>query len=169
MSQGPRYRVKPRRRREGKTDYRQRLRLLKSGEPRIVVRRSLKNIRVQFISYGEQGDTVIAEALGSDLSKTYGWKHSTSSTPVAYLTGLLAGTRAQKAGISSGVLDIGRQMPVTGSKIFAALKGVLDAGISCPHSEQKLPAQDRIEGKHIDEALGDDVTEIKQQITGGSS
>ena len=30
MKQGPRYHVKPRRRREGRTDYRQRLKLLKS-------------------------------------------------------------------------------------------------------------------------------------------
>ena len=46
MSQGPRYRIKLRRRREGRTDYRHRLALLKSGETRIAVRRSLKNIRV---------------------------------------------------------------------------------------------------------------------------
>ncbi|EQD30588.1 50S ribosomal protein L18P, partial [mine drainage metagenome] len=37
MSTGPRYRVAFRRRREGKTDYRARLRLLKSDRPRAVV------------------------------------------------------------------------------------------------------------------------------------
>lgn len=168
MSHGPRHRVKPRRRREGKTDYRQRLRLLKSGEPRIVVRKSLRNIRIQFITYEEHGDTVIAEAKGSDLSKIYGWTHATSSTPVAYLTGLLAGKRAKEAGIQSGVLDIGRQMPVKGAKVFAALKGVIDAGISCPHSETKLPSEDRLDGKHIDEKLATEVAKIKKQIVGGS-
>ena len=60
MSAGPRYRIKPRRRREGKTDYRSRLALLKSGKTRIVVRRSLSQMRVQFIAYHENGDTVIA-------------------------------------------------------------------------------------------------------------
>ena len=32
-------------------------------------------------------------------------------------------------GVKEGVLDIGRKIPVKGSKVFAALKGVLDAGI----------------------------------------
>ena len=36
MKQGPRFHVKPRRRREGKTNYRKRLRLLKSDNIRIV-------------------------------------------------------------------------------------------------------------------------------------
>lgn len=167
--QGPRYRMKPRRRREGRTDYRHRLALLKSGEPRIVVRRSLKNIRVQFIGYEEHGDRVIASALGSDLGKQYQWKHSFSSTPAAYLTGLLAGSRAKKQGISSGVLDIGRQVPVKGSKVFAVLKGVLDAGISCPHGAEMIPDDDRIHGKHIDEKITQDVTSIKEKISGGDS
>jgi len=167
MNQGPRYQMKPRRRREGKTDYRHRLALLKSGEPRIVVRRSLKNIRVQFIEYSEGGDRVVSSALGSDLSKHYQWKHSTSSIPAAYLTGMLAGVRAKKGGISSGVLDIGRQLPVKGSKVFAALQGVIDAGITCPHGEEMLPEENRLFGKHIDEKLQEDVTSIKKKITGG--
>ena len=167
MNQGPRYRMKPRRRREGKTDYRHRLALLKSGEPRIVVRRSLKNIRVQFIEYSEGGDRVVSQAMGSDLSKQYQWKHSSSSTPAAYLTGMLAGMQAKKEGLSSGVLDIGRQIPVKGSKVFAALQGVLDAGINCPHGEKMIPDEDRLFGKHIDEKIQEDVTRIKKKITGG--
>ena len=168
MSHGPRHRVKPRRRREGKTDYRQRLRLLKSGEPRIVVRRSLKNIRIQFVTYQEHGDTVIAQAMGSEVAKKYGWKHNISTTPVAYLAGLLAGIRAKKAGLDSGVLDIGRQMPVKGAKVFAALQGIIDAGITCPHSDSKLPSKERIEGKHIDEKLSAEVSTIKEKIVGGT-
>jgi large subunit ribosomal protein L18 len=169
MKQGPRYRIKPRRRREGKTDYRHRLALLKSGEHRIVVRRSLKNIRVQFIEYAEQGDRVVTSVMGSDLVKQYKWKHSLSSTPAAYLTGLLAGSQAKKEGISSGVLDIGQQVPVKGSKVFAALQGILDAGITCPHGEEMIPEEDRLYGKHVDEKIGKDVTSIKNKITGGDS
>lgn len=168
MSKGPRHRVKPRRRREGKTDYRQRLRLLKSGEVRIVIRRSLKNIRIQFISYGEHGDTVVAQAMGSDLAKTYDWKHATSTTPAAYLTGMLAGKRAKKAGIESGVIDIGLQRPVTGSKIFAGLQGVIEAGIHCPHNESKLPSKQRLEGIHINENIKNDVVTLKEKILGGT-
>jgi len=169
MSQGPRYRIQLRRRREGITDYRHRLALLKSGEHRIVVRRSLKNIRVQFIAYSEQGDKIITSAMGSDLVKQYKWNHSLSSTPAAYLTGLLAGSKAKKAGISSGVLDIGRQVPVKGSKVFATLQGILDAGIDCPHGEDMIPGEDRLLGKHIDAKIEKDVTSIKNKITGGDS
>ncbi len=169
MNQGPRYRIKPRRRREGKTDYRHRLALLKSGEHRIVVRRSLKNIRVQFIEYAEEGDKVVASALGSDLTKQYNWKHSCSNVPAAYLTGLLAGSQAKKDGVTSGVLDIGRQVPVKGSKVFAALKGVVDAGIDCPYGEEMIPEEDRLHGKHIDEKIKQDVIKIKKKITGGDS
>ena len=168
MSQGPRYRVKTRRRREGKTDYRQRLRLLKSEKVRCVVRRSLKNIRIQFIVYQEHGDQIIASATGSELSSLYGWKHATSTTPVAYLTGLLAGMRAKKAGISEGVLDIGLQKPVKGSKVFAALQGVLEAGIACPHNESTFPSEDRLKGTHLDTSIAGDVKTIKEKIMGGS-
>ncbi|MGM0388528.1 MAG: 50S ribosomal protein L18, partial [Natrinema limicola] len=42
MATGPRYKVPMRRRREVRTDYHQRLRLLKSGKPRLVARKSNK-------------------------------------------------------------------------------------------------------------------------------
>jgi large subunit ribosomal protein L18 len=167
MKQGPRYNVKARRRREGKTDYRKRLALLKSGKIRIVVRNSLKNVRVQFIKYHEEGDKIITSAISQELINKYNWKFSTSSTPSAYLTGLIAGKRAAERGISEGVLDIGRQIPVSGSKNFAALKGVLDAGINCPHDDSKLPSEDRIFGKHINNDISSVVNILKGKITGG--
>jgi len=43
MATGPRYKVPMRRRREVRTDYHQRLRLLKSGKPRLVARKSNKH------------------------------------------------------------------------------------------------------------------------------
>ena len=168
MSRGPRYRIKPRRRREGKTDYRRRLALLKSGKTRIVVRRSLSQIRVQFINYNESGDMVVASALGSDLKTEYKWTHATSNTSAAYLTGLLAGKRAVAAGVTEGVFDIGRQVPVKGSKVFAAIKGVQDAGVDCYVSEDKFPDESRIMGEHIDKKIAADVKKMKDSITGGN-
>ena len=47
--QGPLYRVPFRRRREMKTDYQQRKRLLKSGKIRFVARPSNKQVLVQFV------------------------------------------------------------------------------------------------------------------------
>ena len=166
MKQGPRYHVKPRRRREGKTDYRKRLSLLRSRKVRIVVRKSIKNTQIQFVEYKEGGDNIIASAKSNELSK-YNWKFSTSITPAAYLTGLLAGKRAVDKGISECILDIGRQQAVTGSKLFASLKGIIDAGIDCPHSEEKIPNEDRLMGKHLDKNIMSAVNDIKSKIIGG--
>jgi large subunit ribosomal protein L18 len=167
MTQGPRYHVKPRRRREGRTDYRKRLKLLKSREIRLVVRKSIKNTIIQLIEYKEGGDNILASANSKELISKFNWKFSTSSTPAAYLTGILAGTRAKEKGISDCILDTGRFPPITGSKIFASLKGVVDAGVSCPYDEEMLPAEDRILGKHLNENISSAVNDIKSKITGG--
>jgi large subunit ribosomal protein L18 len=167
MKPGPRYHIKPRRRREGKTDYRKRLALLKSRTTRIVIRKSIKNTIIQFINYDEKGDSIVATATSKELIKKYNWNYSTSTTPAAYLTGLLAGKRAKEQGITECVLDIGRYVPVTGSKVFAGLKGVIDAGIDCPHNEEKIPSEERIMGEHLDKNIKNDVNTIKDKIIGG--
>ena len=167
MKQGPRYRVKPRRRRKSDTDYRKRLELLKSRKTRIVVRKSLKNTVVQFVEYHETGDKILASASSDEIVKKFKWKYSTSSTPAAYLTGLLAGKKAVEKGIEEGVLDIGRYVPVTGSKVFAALRGVLDAGVECPHNEEKLPSDDRSHGQHLKKEIMPTVNDIKSKTIGG--
>ncbi|MEF8779540.1 MAG: 50S ribosomal protein L18, partial [Haloferacaceae archaeon] len=56
MATGPRYKVPMRRRREVRTDYHQRLRLLKSGKPRLVARVSNRHDRARMIKPGPQGD-----------------------------------------------------------------------------------------------------------------
>lgn len=165
--QGPRYSVKPRRRREGRTNYRTRLALLRSRKVRVVVRKSIKNTQVQFVKYKEDGDNIIASANSKELSNKYNWKFSTSTTPAAYLTGILAGKRAKDKGVDECILDIGRHPPITGSKIFATIKGVIDAGIECPHDEEKIPKEDRITGKHLDKDIMPAVNDIKSKIIGG--
>ncbi len=167
MTHGPRYHVKPRRRREGRTDYKKRLALLKSGKTRMVVRKSSKQTRVQFIKYDETGDKIVASAVSKELENKHKWKFSTGSTPAAYLTGLMAGKRALDAGVKECILDIGNYPPVKGSKVFACLKGALDAGVKCPHSESKIPDENRLFGKHIDENIVKSVEKIKNDITGG--
>ena len=167
MKTGPRYHVKPRRHRQRKTDYRRRLKLLRSKKTRIVVRKSLKAIRVQFVKFDPEGDKVLVSALSNELAKQYKWKFSLSSTPAAYLTGLLAGKRAKDQGIEEGILDIGLNHPTVGGIMFASLKGVLDAGITCPHDESMIPKDDRIGGAHIDKDIKPLVDEIKNKIIGG--
>ena len=93
-----RYNLKLRRRRENKTNFRKRLKLLISRKPRLVVRRSLNNIRVQVEDYTPKGDATRAFAVSSELRKA-GWKYSTDNLPAAYLTGLLCGVRAKNSGV----------------------------------------------------------------------
>jgi large subunit ribosomal protein L18 len=150
MATSPRTRVPFRRRREGRTDYRARLGMLKSGETRMVVRRTNGNVIVQFVNWSETGDAVQATAVGQELAKM-GWKGSAKSTPAAYLTGMLAAKRAQEAGIEGAVLDIGRHAPVKGSKVFAALKGAVDAGLWVPHGDNMFPSEDRLNGAFLDQ------------------
>jgi large subunit ribosomal protein L18 len=163
MATGPRYRVQFRRRREGKTDYRYRLKSLKSRLPRAVVRKSLKNTIVQFIEYDSKGDKILATASTLELKKL-GWAASTSTTPAAYLVGLLAGKRAMKKEISEAVFDAGLQKPTKGSKMFASLKGMLDAGIVIPHGDSILPSEGRLKGEHLDENLAVKFEEVKNRI-----
>jgi len=148
MASGPRYSVKLRRRREGRTDYRHRLRLLKSGLPRLVIRKTSRNIVVQFVEYHPGGDRVIVSAEARELRKL-GWNFSIANLPAAYLTGLLAGRRAAAAGVTRTVLDMGLHIPSRGCKIFAALKGALDGGIDVPHDDSILPTEERISGEHV--------------------
>lgn len=148
MKARPRYIVAHRRRREGRTDYRQRLRLLKSGRARLVIRRSLNNMVCQIVRYGPKGDSVIATADSRELEKS-GWKGHSGNIPASYLTGYLCGLRAKKAKVSSVVADMGVYRSVKGSRLYAALRGAAESGVDIPHSADVLPKQERAEGKHI--------------------
>ncbi|QCC49711.1 50S ribosomal protein L18 [Halapricum salinum] len=150
MATGPRYKVPMRRRREARTDYHQRLRLLKSGEPRLVARKSNKHIRAQLIITGPNGDQTVASASSEDLTE-YGWVAPTGNLPAAYLTGLLAGLRAVEADVESAVLDIGLNTPTPGSKVFAVQEGAIDAGLEIPHNDDVLAPWERTRGEHIAE------------------
>lgn len=153
---------------EGKTDYRKRLALLKSGKPRLVVRKTLNNCYVQVVQYGHEGDIVLA-AAGSEELKKLGWTLHRGNIPAAYLTGLLCGEKAKKKGVKEAIFDTGLHTTVKGSVIFAALKGAVDAGLSIQHTDDILPPEDRLKGKHI---KGKDVEKefeaVKRKIIGGS-
>jgi large subunit ribosomal protein L18 len=137
-----------RRRREVRTDYHQRLRLLKSGKPRLVARKSNKHVTAQLVVTGPNGDETIASAHSGDLAE-YGWEAPTGNLPSAYLTGLLAGKRALDAGAEEGVLDIGLNTATPGSKVFAIQEGAIDAGLEIPHNDSVLADWSRTRGEHI--------------------
>ena len=158
------YLIQFKRRRENKTNYRKRLALLKSDKTRLVIRRSLSNITVQFVNFLPKGDETIASATSAELKK-FGWNR-TGNIPASYLTGLLAGKKAKDKKIDEAILDLGLNISTKGSRIYAALKGVLDSGIKVPHSEEILPSEDRIKGKHISEDLEKQFENIKSKIVG---
>ena len=149
----------------GKTDYRKRLRLLLANKPRIVVRKSLKNILGQIVEYGDKGDRIILSANSSELKK-YGWEGNKGNIPSSYLVGLLVGTKAKKKNINDLILDIGLQNSVKGSRIYSFLKGCIDAGLNIPHSKDILPTEDRIKGKHIEKFDSNKFEEVKNKIIG---
>lgn len=167
MAKGPRSRVPFRRRREGRTDYRHRAALLRGEVPRAVVRRSNRNVTIQIVQYKDTGDAVLATAVSKELGEL-GWKMSGKNTPAAYLTGLLAGKRAKDKGVEEAVLDIGLRESTKGAVVFAALKGLLDAGLEIPHSDKMIPSEERISGKHLREGATVMFNEVKGKIGGAT-
>jgi large subunit ribosomal protein L18 len=162
-----------RRRRESRTDYHQRLRLLKSGKPRLVARVSNNHVRAQLVTPGPQGDETHVSASSEDLAD-YGWEAPTGNLPSAYLTGYLVGLRAREAGLDEAVLDIGLNTATPGNKVFAVQEGAIDAGLDIPHNESVLADWSRNRGEHIaayaeqrDEPLysgGFDATELPEHF-----
>jgi len=128
------------------TDYRKRLSLLRSRSPRVVVRKSLKHISMQIVEYSMQGDKVIASAHTKELVKQ-GWKGGTDNISAAYLCGLLLAKKAKAKG--RVIADLGLYPNVHGSKLYAALKGVVDGGLKLSLGEEVVPDESRLKGEHI--------------------
>lgn len=151
MAKGPRYRVPYRRRREKKTDYAARRVLATADRPRVVVRVSGKNILVQVVRSAIEGDYVVAQTSSKELKKSYGWVASGKNVPAAYLLGLLAGKKAKAAGVEHAILDMGLKRATAGNKVFAVVKGALDAGLDVPCDSDIIPPPERINGSVIAE------------------
>jgi large subunit ribosomal protein L18 len=164
----PTYRVPFRRRREGKTDYQKRLKLLLGRKPRVVVRKSNKYIRIQLVSEDKLGDKTFVAVISSELGG-YGYEGGKCNMPATYLTGLLFGKKAKEVGFDDAILDIGLHTPVHGSNVYAALKGALDSGMTIPHDTAVFPSDERIRGEHIakflkDTSILDNFDSVKEKI-----
>lgn len=101
-----RYQVKYRRRREGKTDYRARLRLCRQDKNkyntpkyRMIVRFTNRDIVCQIAYSTLSGDVIVCSAYAHEL-KRYGLKAGQTNYSAAYCTGLLLARRTlQKFGL----------------------------------------------------------------------
>ncbi|MEM5870744.1 MAG: 50S ribosomal protein L18 [Candidatus Aenigmatarchaeota archaeon] len=170
MVQKTTYKMPYKRRRKFKTDYRQRIGLLKSGKIRLVVRKTNKYIIAQLVKSKEAQDYTIIGITSKILKDKYNWQYSCKNLPAAYLTGLIIGKLALKNNIQEAILDIGLNRSTKGNRIYAVLKGAIDAGLKIPHNEKILPSQDRIEGRHIAsyiekfKNITNDFYKVKEQI-----
>ncbi|ARM77119.1 50S ribosomal protein L18 [Acidianus manzaensis] len=150
MAQGPNYKVKFRRRREGKTNYYKRYTYVKSKTDRLVVRITNNYVIVSLMRFNPKGDETLAMAHSIELSKKFGWKGDLNNTPASYLTGFLLGIRAKKLNVQKITADIGLFTPSIGARVFYVIKGAIDAGLEIPMGDVEID-KDRIYGKHIAE------------------
>jgi large subunit ribosomal protein L18 len=137
--------------------------LLRGRKPRLIFRKTNKMIIGQFVKSKESQDFVVCGATSHELLN-YGWpknaEGSLKSTPAAYLTGFLIGKKAEDEGENEAVFDIGLIRHVKGSKVYAFLKGAIDAGLKM--KEGPYPEESRIAGKHMSKNIK--FNEIKSAI-----
>jgi len=137
---------------------------------RVVIRASNNHVRVQIVQSKLGGDKVLISAYSKELTSKFGWKANTGNIPAAYLTGYLAGLRANKNNIQEALLDLG--IFYHRNRVLAAFKGVLEAGIKIPFREEFFPQnlEERIKGSHIEnyaKALKTEDPEKYEQIFSG--
>ena len=133
------------RKREGKTNYTKRLRLLQGGHSRLVIRKSARYITLQVVNSNKAQDNVLYTVSTKDLLSC-GWpkekQGSLKSLGAAYLTGFLLAKRMKKGSL---ILDSGLIPHTKGSRLYAAVKGIADGGVTIPFDEAVVPDKKRIE------------------------
>jgi len=138
-----------RRKREGKTNYDRRIKLLKSNQIRLLVSYGSKDIRAQAIKFNLKGDEVLADANAKSL-KGFGWDFSCSNLPASYLFGYYFGKLLIEKGISTVIFDTGIVTPKSGGKYYSFAKGIIDSKVSMDVNPDVFPSEERIKGAHIE-------------------
>lgn len=150
-----------RRRLEGKTNYSKRIRLLESRKPRIVIRKTNRYIIIQCAESKLAQDSVTASANSRELLD-YGWPESKAgslkSLGAAYLTGILFGKKLGNK--REYIIDTGIVASTNGSRIYAAIKGLNDAGIKINADKGVLPDEKRINSENLKEFF----SKVKEKI-----
>lgn len=135
-----------RRRHEGKTDYKARLAMLKSGKSRLVIRKTNRYIIAQIVTTDLAQDKVIVNVNSKDLLES-GWPKELSGSlkgkVAAYLTGKLIASKA-KSKVKETILDLGMQRNVSKSRLYAVVKGAIDGGLKIPCGEKVLPTEEEL-------------------------
>ena len=159
--------IQKRRRREHKTDYLKRMKLLKSMSPRIVFRKTNRYVIAQYVETREAQDKVVF-GINSKKLIDYGWpkelKNSLKTLPAAYLLGVAVGKKIIKEKLKTPILDLGMLRTVHKTKIYAFLKGVLDSGIEIKHKKSIFPDEEKIKGKNLKKDFSKAFDKIKSKV-----
>ncbi|KAK2113726.1 60S ribosomal protein L5 [Saguinus oedipus] len=144
-----RYQVKFRRRREGKTDYYARKRLViqdknKYSTPkyRMIVRVTNRDIICQIAYARIEGDMIVCAAYAHELPK-YGVKVGLTNYAATYCTGLLLARRLLNRFGMDKIYE--GQVEVTGDEYDVESiddQPAVDGGLSIPHSTKRFPGYD---------------------------
>ncbi len=150
----------PRKRRiQGKTNYTKRRRLLEARKPRIAIRKSNKYITIQYIESKLAQDSIKVGVNSKELLE-YGWPKEKSgslkSITAAYLAGLLFGKKISK--LPPAIVDTGLIISTKGSKVYAALKGIVDSGYKISHNTEVFPDEKSIKSKDFFEKVKSNIT-----------
>jgi len=155
-----------RRRKENKTDYLKRLKMLKGERLRLVFRKTNRYLIVQEVESKEAQDKIVIGASSKELLK-YGWPKESSgslkSITAAYLVGYLIGKKIKTN--KAPIVDFGMLRVLPKTKVHAFLKGLVDAGIKVGVKTEYFPTSDRVEGKHLKNKIP--FKEIKAKIDSG--
>jgi large subunit ribosomal protein L18 len=160
-------RVPKRRRIEGKTDYANRVRLLKGEMPRVVFRKTNKYIIAEYVTSHEAQDKIEIGMTSKNLKK-FGWpdefEGSLKSVPASYLTGFLMGKEIAKKKLATPIVDVGMIRTISKNKVFAFIKGLIDAGMKIKCSKEKFPEEERLSGKNLKKDFTKTFKEIKLKL-----
>ena len=133
--------------------------MLMSKRDFITINVTNENTQVQILKPEITGDKVIASAHSRFLLKD-GWKGSRKNIPAAYLTGYFAGKKALSQGVDNAIVYSGTRKYT--QRMAAGVKGIIDAGIKVPSSEEAFPSEERINGEHL--KVKNDIATVKSKI-----
>ena len=157
-------RTQKKRRLQGKTDYKNRLALLKANKPRLVIRRTNKYFIIQSVESTEAQDKVTKTMTSKELIK-HGWdkkfEGSLKNLSAGYLTGLLF---AKSTGKTKYIVDLGMARTSKGNRLFAVLKGLVEGGANINVNEKVFPSKERLNGKHLKEELQQIISKVKEKL-----
>ena len=133
--------------------------MLMSKRDFISVNVTNENTQVQILKPEISGDKVVASSHSRFLIKE-GWKGSRKNIPAGYLTGYSVGKKALAKGVNNAIVYSGTRKYT--QRMAAGVKGLVDAGLQVPSSEETFPSEERINGDHL--KVKNDIASIKSKI-----